>query len=121
MYPNCQKITAFKLFDNGRRPAEVCNMLPLKKRTVFRYFQDWKRKKRITEQAAEHDRLRQCLKHRIHSCEMNMDQCRRYPEHHSREELAKLQRWKDRAEYLLKNPSSATIEERKALHKTYLG
>jgi len=119
VYVNCQKIIAFKLFDSGNRPAEVSNMLPLKKPTLFRYFQEWKRKKRIAEQAAEHNRLRECLKQRIHSCEMDIDQIRRYPEHHSKEELAKLQRWKARAAYLLKNPSLATAEEKKMLYKLY--
>jgi hypothetical protein len=112
MYPNCQKIIAFKLFDNGKRPAEVCNMLPLNKRTVFRYFQDWKRKKRMAERAAENDRLRQYLREHIHNCEMDIDQIHRYPEHHSQEKLAKLLRLKRRANYLLKDPSLTTIEER---------
>ena len=119
MYPNCQKIIAFKLFDKGKRPAEVCSMLPLNKRTVFRYFQDWKRKKRITERAAEDDRLRRYLRKQIHGCDMDMDQIRRYPKHHGKEELAKLQRWKQRAEHLLKDPSLATIEERKLLYQLY--
>ena len=119
MYPNCQKIAAFKLFDNGKRPAEVCNMLSLKKPTVFRYFQDWKKKKRIAEQAAEHDRLRQCLKQRIHAGEMDMDQIRRYPGTNSKEEMAKWLRLKRRAEYLLKNPSLATIDEKKLLYELY--
>ena len=119
MYPNCQKIIAFKLFDNGKRPAEVCSMLPLNKRTVFRYFQDWKRKKRMTERAAEDDRLRRYLREQIHNYDMDMDQIRRYPEHHSQKELVKLLRLKRRANYLLKDPSLATIEERKLLYQLY--
>ncbi len=95
-------------------------MLSLKKPTGLRYFQDWKKKKRIAEQAAEDDRLRQCLKQRIHACEMDMGQIHRYPEYDSREKLAKLQRWKDRAEYLLKDPSSATVKEREFLYQHYL-
>ena len=78
MYPNCQKIIAFKLFDNGKRPAEICNTLSLKKQTVFRYFQEWKKRRRIIEQAAEQNKIRQCVREWIHSCEMDINYYRRY-------------------------------------------
>ncbi len=119
MYPNCQKIIAFKLFDNGKRPAETCNTVSLKKQTVFRYFQEWKRRNKFIERAAEQDKIRHCAKNWIHSCEMDMNHYRRYPQQDSKEELAKWQKWKRRGEQLLKDPSSATAEERRFLYKSY--
>ncbi len=119
MYPNCQKIIAFKLFNNGKRPAEISATLSLKKQTVFRYFQEWKKRTRIIERAAEQDKIRQCAKTWIQSCEIEKDQIRRYPRQDGNEKLAKLQRWKNRGEQLLKDPSLATVEERKFLHRWY--
>jgi hypothetical protein len=119
MYPNCQKIIAFKLFDNGKRPAEISNTLSLKKQTVFRYFQEWEKRSRIIERAAEQDKLRQCAREWIHGCEMEIDQIRRYPRQGDEEKLAKFQRWKRRGEQLLKDPSLATAEERRFLYQSY--
>ena len=119
MYPNCQKIIAFKLFDNGKRPAEISNTLSLKKQTVFRYFQEWKKRRRIIEQAAEQFKIRQCARERIHSCEMEIDQIRRYPRQGGEEKLDKYQRWKRRGEQLLKDPSSATVKEKEFLFQLY--
>ncbi len=119
MYPNCQKIIAFKLFDNGKRPAEISNTISLKKPTVFRYFQEWKKRRRIIEQAVEQNKIRQCVREWIHSCEMEIDQIRRYPRQGGKEKLAKYQRWKRRGEQLLKDPSSATVKEREFLYQYY--
>ena len=119
MYPNCKKVIVFKLFDSGKRPAEVSNILSLKKQTVFRYFQEWKKRRSIIERVVEEDKLRQCAKNWIQSCEKDIDQIRRYPRQGSEEKLAKLQRWKSRGEQLLKDPSLATDKERKFLYDSY--
>jgi hypothetical protein len=42
-YPNCQKIQAFKLFDQGKRPAEIYDLVKVKKHTLFNYYQLWKK------------------------------------------------------------------------------
>ena len=86
MYPNCQKIIAFKLFDDGKRPAEVCKTLPRKKTTVFRYFQEWKKRNNRIERTTEQDKLRQCASEWIHGCELEMDHIRRYPRQDSKEQ-----------------------------------
>jgi hypothetical protein len=34
---------AFELFDQGMRPTEVARMMDVKPKTLYRYFQDWKK------------------------------------------------------------------------------
>ena len=112
MYVNCHKIKAFKLFNEGKRPAEIFNELPLKKPTIFRYFQDWKKE----HLKAELDR---CWKRRIESCETEIQQIRRYPERHQKGELAKWQSQKSIAERRLKKPLSTTDEEKSYFRRYY--
>jgi hypothetical protein len=119
MYFNCQKRKAFALFEEGMRPAEASNMLSLKKRTVYRYFQYWKRKDRIKKRDVELNRLRHLIQKRIKDLDMALDQIRRYPENHNDQEAVKWQRQKRRAEELLINPSLVTVAERKLLLEWY--
>ena len=56
-YPGCQKAKSFKLFDQGKRPSEIYNLVKVRKHTLYCYFQQWKRereeereKKRLTEE-----------------------------------------------------------------------
>ncbi len=105
MYVNSQKTKAFKLFNEGKRPAEIFNELPLKKTTIFRYFQDWKRKHLKAE-------LEHFWKRRIRSCETQIQEITWYPERHQKGELAKWQSQKSIAERRLRNPLSTTNEEK---------
>jgi len=112
MYINCHKTKAFKLFNAGKRPAEIFNELPLKKTTIFRYFQDWKKKHLKAE-------LERCWKRRIESCETQIQQIKRYPESHQKGELAKWQSQKSIAERRLRNPLSTTDEEKSYFRRYY--
>lgn len=113
MYINCQKIKAFALFEDGTRPAEVFNELSLKKQSVYRYFQEWKRKKRIKEEATELAVIRQLIGKRIEDVEKAIGYSL------TPERVAMWQREKRRAEELLKNPSLITAKERKFLLEWY--
>jgi hypothetical protein len=53
-YPGCQKIIAFKLFEQGKRPAEIYNMVKVRKHTLYNYYQLWKRER---EEESERKRL----------------------------------------------------------------
>ena len=44
-YPGCQKAKAFKLFDQGRRPSEIYNLVKVKKHTLYNYHQLWKKER----------------------------------------------------------------------------
>ena len=55
-YPNCAKIEAFKLFDQGKRPSEIYDLVTVKKHTLFAYYQQWK--KECEEQEKENKRTR---------------------------------------------------------------
>jgi hypothetical protein len=119
MYPNCQKIKAFKLFNEGKRPAETFSELQLKKSTIFRYFQLWKNEKVIAKQAAERDELQRRLENRIRGCQWQIELIQRYPERHQKGELAIWRRAKRRAEQLLQDPSTITDKEKALLSKYY--
>ena len=121
MYPNCQKIRAFKLFNEGKRPAEIFYELQLKKPTIFRYFQLWKKEKAIRKQAAERDELQRRLRNRIKGCQSQMERIQRYPKSYPKGELAKWQAAKRRAEQLLQDPSTITDKEKELLSKYYSG
>lgn len=45
MYPGCQKAKAFKLFDQGKRPSEIYNLVKVRKHTLYCYYQLWKRER----------------------------------------------------------------------------
>ena len=53
-YPGCQKAKAFKLFDQGKRPSEIYNLVKVRKHTLYCYFQQWKRAR---EEESERKRL----------------------------------------------------------------
>ena len=44
-YPGCQKVKAFKLFDQGKRPSEIYSLVKVTKHTLFNYHQLWKRER----------------------------------------------------------------------------
>jgi len=44
-YPGCQKAKAFKLFDQGKRPSEIYNLVKVRKHTLYNYHQLWKRER----------------------------------------------------------------------------
>ena len=118
MYRNCQKEKAFKLFDQGKRPAEVFDKLALKKTTIFRYYQLWKKKQAL----AERNRLLLHLRARIKSCQFQIEYMQRHPGSPTVfGDLAQWQRSKLRAEQGLKYPSSVTDEYRELLAKLYSG
>ena len=121
MYPNCQKIKAFRLFNEGKRPAELFNELQLKRSTIFRYFQLWKKEKVIRKQAAERDKLQRCLRNRIKSCQSQIELIQRFPARYTKGELATWQGAKRRAEQLLQNPSTITDKEKDVFFKYYSG
>jgi hypothetical protein len=53
-YPGCQKAKAFKLFDQGKRPSEIYNLVKVRKHTLYCYYQLWKRER---EEESERKRL----------------------------------------------------------------
>jgi len=53
-YPGCQKAKAFKLFDQGKRPSEIYNLVKVKKHTLYCYYQLWKGER---EEESERKRL----------------------------------------------------------------
>lgn len=53
-YPGCQKAKAFKLFDQGKRPSEIYNLVKVRKHTLYNYYQLWKRGR---EEESERKRL----------------------------------------------------------------
>jgi hypothetical protein len=53
-YPGCQKAKAFKLFDQGKRPSEIYNLVKVRKHTLYWYHQQWKRER---EEESERKRL----------------------------------------------------------------
>ena len=44
-YPGCQKAKAFKLFDQGKRPSEIYNLVKVKNHTLYNYYQLWKKER----------------------------------------------------------------------------
>jgi len=56
-YPNCQKAKAFELFDQGKRPSEIYDLVEVKKHTLFYYHQEWKRERQEQENENERRRL----------------------------------------------------------------
>jgi hypothetical protein len=48
-YGQSARQQAFDLFKNGERPAKIfkAKLIPVKKQTLFRYFEDWKQEKKI--------------------------------------------------------------------------
>lgn len=112
MYVNCHKTKAFKLFNEGKRPAGILHELPLKKQTFFRYFQEWKKKHLKAE-------LERCWKKRIKACETEIQQIKWYPESHPKGQLAKWQSQKSIAERRLRNPLSTTDEDKSYFRRCY--
>ena len=53
-YPGCQKAKAFKLFDQGKRPSEIYNLVKVRKHTLYCYYQLWRRER---EEESERKRL----------------------------------------------------------------
>jgi len=53
-YPGCQKAKAFKLFDQGKRPSEIYNLVKVRKHTLYCYYQLWKSER---EEESERKRL----------------------------------------------------------------
>ena len=53
-YPGCQKAKAFRLFDQGKRPSEIYNLVKVRKHTLYCYYQLWKRER---EEESERKRL----------------------------------------------------------------
>lgn len=56
-YLNCQKAKAFKLFDDGKRPSEIYDLVKVKKHTLFYYYQLWKREREEKEKERKRIRL----------------------------------------------------------------
>jgi hypothetical protein len=44
-YAGCQKVKAFKLFDEGKRPSEIYSLVKVTKHTLYNYHQLWKRER----------------------------------------------------------------------------
>jgi len=61
-YPGCQKAKAFKLFDQGKRPSEIYNLVKVRKHTLYCYYQLWKRER---EEASARKRLAEECQHRL--------------------------------------------------------
>ena len=61
-YPGCQKAKAFKLFDQGKRPSEVYNLVKVRKHTLYCYYQLWKRER---EEESERKRLAEEYRQRL--------------------------------------------------------
>lgn len=59
-YPGCQKAKAFKLFDQGKRPSEIYNVVKVRKHTLYCYYQLWKKERKEESErkrlAEEHQR-----------------------------------------------------------------
>lgn len=53
-YPNCEKIKAFRLFEQGKRPSEIYALVKVTKHTLYCYYQEWKKEK---EKESEGKRL----------------------------------------------------------------
>ena len=49
-YGRSARQQAFELFGEGYRPAQICeeNLIPVPIKTLFRYFEDWKKQKHRT-------------------------------------------------------------------------
>jgi len=112
MNPNCQKAIAFRLFDEGKRPAEIYHLVGVKKHTLFYYYQLWKKEHLKAE-------LERCWKRRLEGCENEIQQIKRYPESHQKGELAKWQAQKAIAQRRLKNLPSTTNEEKSYFRRYY--
>lgn len=119
LYPNCQKIIAFKLFENGLRPAQVYQRLTLEQSTLYRYFQEWKSNQINEKFKADNNRLQRQIRKWLVSLEKEIDRLHRYHETNYVQRIAKWQWYKRRAEELLRNPFSATPKERKMLDEYY--
>jgi len=61
-YPGCQKAKAFKLFDQGKRPSEIYNLVKVRKHTLYCYYQLWKRER---EEESERKRLAEERRRRL--------------------------------------------------------
>ena len=76
-YPGCQKAKAFKLFDQGKRPSEIYNLVKVRKHTVYCYYQLWKRER---EEESERKRLAEEYRQRL-------EEERKEREHKQEEEI----------------------------------
>ena len=61
-YLGCQKAKAFKLFDQGKRPSEIYNLVKVRKHTLYCYYQLWKRER---EEEIERKRLAEEYRQRL--------------------------------------------------------
>jgi len=66
-YPGCQKAKALKLFDQGKRPSEIYNLVKVRKHTLYCYYQLWKRER---EEESERKRLAE-------ECQQGLDEERK--------------------------------------------
>lgn len=119
MNPNCQKAIAFRLFDEGKRPAEIYHLVSVKKHTLFYYFQLWKKEKENAKQVTRRNDLERQLRNRIKRCQTRIEQMQYYPQHYKQEDIPKWQSAKRRAEQLLQDPSDISREEIDLLSKYY--
>ena len=76
-YQNCEKAKAFKLFDQGKRPSEIFELVKVKAHTLYNYYQEWKR-----EREEESKRKRLAAEH-----QQRLDAERKEREHKQEEEM----------------------------------
>lgn len=96
-YPGCQKAKAFKLFDQGKRPSEIYNLVKVRKHTLYCYYQLWKGER---EEESERKRLAEEYRQRLE--EERKERERKQEEERFREVMAHALRAQQRIQLEIK-------------------
>jgi len=114
-YPGCQKAKAFKLFDQGKRPSEIYNLVKVRKHTLYCYYQLWKSER---EEESERKRLAEERQRRLE--EERKERERKQEEERFREGMAHALRAQQRIqlETKYKNQKKRVLELKAQMSQT---